>query len=123
MSVELEWPTTRASQVNTNVDCAAILWSDQATDNWKGYPTTPDTALLFSGLRILGDDDQTDLVEARALGHGYNVISVYSNSWGPFDYGFTVEGPGHLVQRTFQTGAKKVISFDHIDIMYYFDII
>ena len=64
------------------------------------------------GIRVLGDN-QTDLQEARALSHRDDVISIYSNSWGPFDFGFTVEGPGPLVQRTFQIGTAEV-SFDHI---------
>ena len=63
------------------------------------------------GIRVLGDN-QTDLQEARALSHRDDVISIYSNSWGPFDFGFTVEGPGPLVQRTFQIGTAEV-SFDH----------
>ena len=59
------------------------------------------------GIRVLGDS-QTDLQEARALSHRDDIISIYSNSWGPFDFGFTVEGPGPLVQRTFQIGTAEV---------------
>ena len=63
--------------------------------------------LCILGIRVLGDN-QTDLQEARALSHRDDIISSYSNSWGPFDFGFIVEGPGPLVQRTFQIGTAEV---------------
>ena len=69
------------------------------------------------GIRVLGDS-QTDLQEARALSHRDDIISIYSNSWGPFDFGFTVEGPGPLVQRTFQIGTAEV-SFDHTSCLFH----
>ena len=51
----------------------------------------------------------SDAVEARALGYKDSHIDVYSNSWGPSDYGFTVEGPGDLLQQTLANGAREVI--------------
>lgn len=38
------------------------------------------------------DGDVTDSVEAQALNHAFNHISIYSASWGPDDDGKTVEG-------------------------------
>ena len=52
----------------------------------------------------------TDLDEAAALGHYYDIIEIYSNSWGPSDNGFTVSGPGTLLQRTYEVGVREVHS-------------
>ena len=50
----------------------------------------------------------TDAGEANAVGYKDNYIDVYSNSWGPSDFGFIVNGPGFLLQRTLATGVTEV---------------
>ena len=50
----------------------------------------------------------TDAEEASALGYSDSYIDVYSNSWGPADFGFFVSGPGTLVQSTLRTGVTEV---------------
>ena len=50
----------------------------------------------------------TDAEEASALGYQDNYIDVYSNSWGPSDFGFIVDGPDTLVQSTLRTGVTEV---------------
>ena len=50
----------------------------------------------------------SDLTEANALGHMSNYVQVYSNSWGPSDFGFIVAGPETLVKKTFETGIAQV---------------
>ena len=50
----------------------------------------------------------SDLQIAEALGHYNNHIGVYSNSWGPYDNGRKVEGPGLLTTMTLKNGAEKV---------------
>ena len=50
----------------------------------------------------------TDAVEASAVGYKDYYIDVYSNSWGPSDFGFIVDGPGTLLQRTMATGVTEV---------------
>ena len=50
----------------------------------------------------------TDLTEASALGYHDNHIQVYSNSWGPSDFGFEVDGPGGMTARTLQNGVAQV---------------
>lgn len=52
-----------------------------------------------------------DVQEASALGYQSNYIQIYSNSWGPGDTGDVVEGPGTLVQQTFQAGVSQVRGF------------
>ena len=52
--------------------------------------------------------EATDAEEASALGYRDYHIDVYSNSWGPPDFGFIVDGPGPLVQSTLKTGITEV---------------
>ena len=64
---------------------------------------------FFLGIRLL-DLFQlaTDLDEANSLGHKSDIIEIYSNSWGPIDDGSVAEGPGRLLQRTFEMGVRQV---------------
>ena len=50
----------------------------------------------------------TDAMESNALGHENSYVDIYSSSWGPSDYGFSVEGPGTLLQQTLATGVREV---------------
>ena len=50
----------------------------------------------------------TDAVEASAVGYKDDYIHVYSNSWGPSDFGFMVDGPGTLLQSTLAAGVNQV---------------
>jgi len=60
----------------------------------------------IGGIRML-DGDVTDSVEAQALNHAFNHISIYSASWGPDDDGKTVEGPGPMARRALHIGASQ----------------
>ena len=53
-------------------------------------------------------ESATDAVEALAVGYKDYYIDIYSNSWGPLDFGFIVSGPGILLQNTLQTGVTEV---------------
>ena len=55
--------------------------------------------------------EATDAQEASALGYHDYHIDVYSNSWGPSDFGFVVSGPGPLVQNTLRMGVTEVYGF------------
>lgn len=50
----------------------------------------------------------SDLAEASIRGYNNNYIDVYSNSWGPSDYGFVVSGPGQLTKQTLANGVAQV---------------
>ena len=52
----------------------------------------------------------TDVVEAQALSYQNNYINIYSNSWGPPDNGFLVQGPGYYSQKVLKEGSYKVRS-------------
>ena len=56
------------------------------------------------------NSQSSDLTEADALGFKEGSVHVYSNSWGPLDWGFYVDGPGPLVERTFETATREVHS-------------
>ena len=78
----------------------AILFGSLGTF-FSSHPVFP------SGIRLLGAG-QTDMAEARALSHDNDIIDIYSNSWGPPDFGFVAWGPGRMAERTFMEGVCKV---------------
>jgi len=45
------------------------------------------------------------------LGHESNYVQVYSNSWGPSDLGFIVDGPDVLARRNFEIATAQVSKF------------
>ena len=63
-----------------------------------------------TALKINLVSDSTDAAEASALGHQSDIIQVYSNSWGPADLGFEVDGPEGLVNQTLVTAVTSVSS-------------
>ena len=50
----------------------------------------------------------TDMNEASSLTYENDIVDIYSNSWGPFDSGNVVSGPGPLTQLALETGASQV---------------
>ena len=50
----------------------------------------------------------TDSQEASALGYKNDYIMTYSNSWGPSDLGFIVDGPESFVKTTFKNAVASV---------------
>ncbi|KAL3846752.1 hypothetical protein ACJMK2_017713 [Sinanodonta woodiana] len=60
----------------------------------------------ISGLRLLSNTYTTDISEAEAITHGYNITDISSNSWGPPDsYGYSA--PGVLTVAAFKLGVAK----------------
>ena len=66
--------------------------------------------MTASGILLLGLE-QTDISDAKALSHENDIIDIYSNSWGPPDDGFYVEGPLRLAKMTLEQGAREVSWF------------
>ena len=61
------------------------------------------------GIRLYDDNlRSTDVTEAKALSYRRDVIDIYSNSWGPGDVGWEVEGPGPLTSEALKLGIKEV---------------
>ena len=67
-----------------------------------------DTVVVLISALKFDVGGSTDAGEASAVGYKDYYIDVYSNSWGPNDFGFIVEGPGSLVQNTLATGVTEV---------------
>ena len=66
--------------------------------------------VIYSALKF-NVGEATDAEEASALGYRDYHIDVYSNSWGPSDFGFIVDGS--LVQSTLRTGVTEVCLFSN----------
>ena len=69
------------------------------------------TLLLFlflaAGLKF-DVSSATDSREADALGYKNDYIMIYSNSWGPYELGFIVDGPKSYVKTTFSNAVTSV---------------
>lgn len=64
-----------------------------------------------AGIRLLSGTHHSDATEAIALGLNSQHIDIYSNSWGPYDDGIVVDGPGHLALAALEQGVRKVRCF------------
>lgn len=63
----------------------------------------------MSGIRIFdGKNKSTDATESAALVHKLKSIDIYSNSWGPGDMAWQIEGPGPLTSAALEKGIKQV---------------
>ena len=49
-------------------------------------------------------------MESKALSFKPQHIAIYSNSWGPGDTGWQVEGPGTLAKEAMKQGVTLVSS-------------
>jgi subtilisin-like proprotein convertase family protein len=54
----------------------------------------------LAGIRLIAGG-VTDATEATALSYAYQQNDVYNNSWGPYDDGSVLEGPGTALQAAF----------------------
>ncbi|XP_067040624.1 proprotein convertase subtilisin/kexin type 4-like [Acropora muricata] len=62
----------------------------------------------IAGLRIFDHGIRsTDATESAAFSYKTDVIDIYSNSWGPGDIGWQVQGPGLLGSKAIEHGIKK----------------
>jgi hypothetical protein len=72
--------------------CAGLI-AAQANNAIGISGVAPQSTL--AGLRLVSDEAEVDdSQEAEAFAHSNQVIHIKSNSWGPFDTGDIVEGPG-----------------------------
>ena len=63
----------------------------------------------IAGIRLLSSSPQTDADEASAFGLHNQQIHIFSNSWGPYDNGINVEGPGPLASAALKQAILKVV--------------
>ena len=64
------------------------------------------STIILTGVALLGAN--SDMNEASSLTFENDIVDIYSNSWGPFDSGAIVEGPGELTRLALQSGANNV---------------
>ena len=64
------------------------------------------STIIQLGVALLGAN--SDMNEASSLTFENDIVDIYSNSWGPFDDGARVEGPGELTRLALQSGADNV---------------
>ncbi|UCG33153.1 MAG: S8 family serine peptidase [Phycisphaerales bacterium] len=60
----------------------------------------------LAGIRLLGAA-HTDVQEGLALQHRADAISIYNNSWGPYDNGTVKQGPGVSAAAAIETGINE----------------
>ncbi|XP_022809510.1 furin-like [Stylophora pistillata] len=61
----------------------------------------------ISSIRLFNANDKpSDQSEASALMFRRNFIDIYSNSWGPGDMGWELEGPGPLLADVLEKGTQ-----------------
>ena len=61
-------------------------------------------------MALLGSN--SDINEARSLTYRRDTVDIYSNSWGPYDSGRNVDGPGHMTKMVLEDGVKQVSSYN-----------
>ncbi len=65
----------------------------------------PDATL--SGFTLIEVCSSPDSMEANALSHEDQIMDIYSNSWGPFDSGSILQGPGPLLTAAFESDVAN----------------
>lgn len=69
-----------------------------------GSGVAPDSTLV--GLRLIAEPT-TDLQESQALSWHSQQVDIYSNSWGPYDDGSSLQGPGRLTQMVLEQQSTQ----------------
>lgn len=85
-------------------NCAGIIAGENNSNCGVGIAYNVGIASLriFNALT-----KSTDLLKARALSHKSQSVDIYSNSWGPGNIGWEVEGPGPHLTNVLEDGTKK----------------
>lgn len=65
--------------------------------------------LIWIGIRLYNEKNpSTDELEAKALSFKRDMIDIYSNSWGPGDMAFEVNGVGPKLKKALEDGTRLV---------------
>lgn len=88
-------PTPQTSDHGTSV---AGVAGARGNNNVGVSGVAPEAQLI--GERLI-EGATNDALEAQALSYKRDITDIYSNSWGPFDDGVTLEGPGPLLTAAF----------------------
>jgi hypothetical protein len=58
----------------------------------------------ISGIRLIAKAT-SDSIEAAGLTYKTDLNDIYSSSWGPYDDGRRLEGPGYFLMAAFKAGV------------------
>ncbi len=83
---------------------AAGCSSSMANNPFCGAGTAPQSKV--SGIRLIAEST-TDADEGEGLSHRLDVNHILSSSWGPFDDGNRLEGPGPVLEAAFKQGVTE----------------
>lgn len=85
--------------------CAGVI-AAEANNNVCGVGLAYNAEI--AGIRLYDDNfESTDATESAALVYKIKMVDIYSNSWGPGDMGWRVEGPGELTSEALNIGIKQ----------------
>jgi subtilisin-like proprotein convertase family protein len=100
-------PST-SGDCDTSADCHGTSVAGVAAGRDDGSTCGVGAAFRagLAGLRLIAGPS-TDADEAAALTHQYHTIHIFSNSWGPFDDGARLEGPGTLTLAALEDGVTN----------------
>ncbi|KAJ7361880.1 Proprotein convertase subtilisin kexin type [Desmophyllum pertusum] len=85
-------------------NCAGIIAGGDNNDCGVGIAFDAQIA----SIRLYDDNIRsTDQSEARALSYKKELVDIYSNSWGPGDMGWQVEGPGPRLTEALKNGTRS----------------
>lgn len=60
-------------------------------------------------MRLITDAYYTQSDEALALTHKFEYVDIYSNSWGPYDDGKSMDRLHEVLQDAFELTIKEVL--------------
>lgn len=89
---------------DTHGTSAAGCAAAKANNNVCGVGTAPNARI--AGIRLIADVT-SDADEAEGLSYMINVNDIMSSSWGPYDDGARLEGPGPVLMRAFKQGVEQ----------------
>ncbi|CAH3150841.1 unnamed protein product [Pocillopora meandrina] len=110
LSASYDFANRRAAYLRNKVKghgnrCAGII-AGVANNNRCGVGLAYNAKI--AGIRLFNDEGKTtDATEASALVHELGSVDIYSNSWGPGNWGIEIEGPGPLTTAALKHGVEK----------------
>ncbi|KAJ7358833.1 hypothetical protein OS493_020668 [Desmophyllum pertusum] len=116
---EIPVPSEKRTVSGHGNNCAGVI-AGAANNSLCGVGLAYNAKI--AGVRLFDDDinvRSTDATESAALLHKIEMVDIYSNSWGPGEGGWEVEGPGVLTSRALRIGTEKVLKVTCVEMFDY----